>query len=92
MVAALQRECAWTGPGPRGFWGERFHFVSESNIPIPIAASYSFRSVSQTAFRNRFHSAIQTLQADVDPEFKNFCPQKKVNTLRESFMESITLD
>jgi hypothetical protein len=73
---------------PTEIWDEIIHFAVGSNMSIEVAASRSFRSVIHTAFQGGFQRALGNAKADLEAEFKAFCPRKKTTALRKCFIHA----
>jgi hypothetical protein len=78
---------AMAAPSPSEMWDEIIHFAVQSNMSIEAAASESFRSVIHTAFQCGFRRALQRPIANVEEEFRAFCPQKRPTALRQLFIQ-----
>jgi hypothetical protein len=77
---------------PTEMWDEIIHFAVGSNMSIEAAASPSFRSVIHTAFQAGFQRALGNAKADLEAEFKAFCPRKKATALRKCFIHAADAD
>jgi hypothetical protein len=77
---------------PTEAWDQIIHFAVEANMSVEAAASPSFRSVIHTAFARGFQRAIQSPKANLEAEFKEFCPQKRPTALRNCFLHAAAAD